>query len=291
MPGEKSIAIVSFNAHERSAVDQLLSDLASGAPSPWSRDGELSIRRRYGDEEWTLEHAPLQAQGNVIAAAQLAEFFNDRARPPDNVVFYGCAGATRKSESASAFLVKEANYLSLGTVSPGPNGSELVTLKNKWLCHLMPDGDDPPLKAVRFPRCSPDGQYGNLSDLTGIPTARVAATDKVLRIAPADPAPTPAQQGPPHDLFAKEEWSYAQGLAHVARVADPVIVEMESYGIGRLAEALLIIDRVVVLRITTDELTDHHKNDALQRDLLMQGRRLLGWVLAALYVPLDSVRA
>jgi hypothetical protein len=133
----KRVALVSFNANERHAVDLLLSDIASGAPSPWARDGELQVRRAVDDGEWRLQHVPLQAQGNVVAGAQLAEFFADHQRP-DYIVFNGCAGALRVEDVASVFLVEFANYLSLGTVQRSGNNEERVTVKNKWLCASIP---------------------------------------------------------------------------------------------------------------------------------------------------------
>src|SRR5664280_2284639 len=108
------VAIVSFNANERDAVDHLLRDLVSGAPSPWRGAGVRSIERDFGSDLWRLEHFPLLAQGNVVAATQLAELFRGRQRPPDFVVFYGCAGAIESQHTESVFLVKTANYASLG---------------------------------------------------------------------------------------------------------------------------------------------------------------------------------
>ena len=281
MPTLRSIGVVSFNANEANAVDRLLSDLASGAPSPWQRDGTDAIRRRFGPEEdWRLEHVPLLAQGNVLAAARLAEFFQDRSKAPDYVVFYGCAGAIDPANDASVFLVEDVNYLSLGTVEAAPAG-ELVTLKNKWLCHLDPAADVQPLDVVTFPACTPGGSF-DLPALSGIPLARVAATDKVVRVGRSG-IPEPVRKGPPHDRWKKAEWTYGQALDLVARGSGVVLVEMESYGIGRIAQALKIADRVVVLRVTTDALTDHGHTSARQLQLLEDGRRVLARVLAVLF--------
>lgn len=280
----KSIAIVSFNLNEERAVDLLLSDIASGGPSPWARDGERGIKRTYGSAEWRVHHVPLRAQGNVLAGAQLAEFFRDH-QPPDYVVFYGCAGAIAAEDDASMFLVRHVNYLSLGTVEQPPDEAERITLKNKWLCHVNPAADVDPLDVVSFPMCIPGSTRLDLCALSGIPAARVAATDKVVRIGPGA-VPSPVQAGPPHDRYAKDEWSYGQALALVAQASDSVIVEMESYGIGRTAQALKIEDRVVVLRVTTDALKDHAHSDDRQRDLLERGRHVLGRLLAILLNPI-----
>jgi hypothetical protein len=282
----RRIVIVSFNANERAAVDELLSDICTGAPSPWARDGELQITRNVDDAEWKLEHVPMLAQGNVIAGAQLAEFFADRV-VPDYVVFYGCAGALRQEDSASAFLVRFANYLSLGTVQPD-GARERVTLKNKWLCDLDPPGDVEPLPAVAFPLTIAGRAAIDVGALSGIPVARIVATDKVVLVRPAR-VPVPAVSAPPRDLYGKAEWSYAQALGLWLGSGEPVLVEMESYGIGRIAQALQISDRVVVLRVTTDTLADHADSDVAQRDLLLHARALLGRVIAILFDPTSIV--
>jgi hypothetical protein len=281
----KSIAVVSFNGNEAHAVDLLLSDLTPGAPSPWARNGERAIRRPYGTDEWRLEHVPLSAQGNVVAGAQLAELFADH-NPPDYIVFYGCAGALDARNTGSVFLVRYANYLSLGTVEPFSGPTESITLKNKWLCHVLPKEVDP-LDVVSFPMCMPGTGVLDLCGLSDIPPARVAATDKVIKIRPGI-APTPVLNAPPHDQYTKGDWSYGAALAHVASGGDAVIVEMESYGIGRIAQALKLEDRVVVVRVTTDSLADHAVSDEQQRNLLERGRHVLGRVLEVLFVPTES---
>jgi nucleoside phosphorylase len=222
------------------------------------------------------------AQGNVIAGAQLAEFFADRVAP-ENVVFYGCAGALRPQDAASAFLVEYANYMSLGTVQPD-GARERVTLKNKWLCDLDPPGDVEPLSAVAFPLTIAGRAAIDVRALSGLPVARVVATDKVLRVRP-EPAPAPMVSAPPRDLYAKDEWTYSQALGLWVGGGGPVLVEMESYGIGRIAQALHIADRVVVLRVTTDTLADHADSDADQQALLIRARHLLGRILAILFDP------
>lgn len=280
MAALRSIGVVSFNANEANAVDKLLSDLASGAPSPSRRDGTDAIRREFGpDEDWQLEHVPLLAQGNVIAAARLAEFFQDRSKAPDYVVFYGCAGAIDSADDASVFLVQDVNYVSLGTVEASDDG-ERVTLKNKWLCHLDPAADVQPLDVVAFPACTPGGSL-DLPMLSGIPRARVAATDKVVRVGPTN-IPPPVRAAPPQHRWYKDERTYGQALGLVARSSGVVLVEMESYGIGRIAQALKIADRVIVLRVTTDALSDHPHTSARQRQLLEEGRHVLARVLAVL---------
>ncbi|HEX4438234.1 MAG TPA: hypothetical protein VH061_15730 [Solirubrobacteraceae bacterium] len=268
-------------------MDELLSDLASGAPSPWRRGGERSVERDFGPDRWSLKHFPLLAQGNVVAAAQLAELFRVGQQAPDFVVFYGCAGAVESQHAESVFLVKTANYASLGTVEQD-GGNERITLKNKWLCHTYPPGDAEPLEVAVFPLCFGNGTI-NLPERSGIQTARVVATDKVVRVGPGS-LPAPAMLAPPHDSYLKGEWTYGQALTLAAAAGDVVLVEMESYGIGRIARALDIQDRVVIMRVATDALTDHQSSDAKQRELLRQGRQILGHLLVSLFAPSLSAR-
>jgi nucleoside phosphorylase len=283
----KSITVVSFNSNEARAVDLLLDDLGPAA-SPRGRQGERAISRRYGEDVWRLEHVHLSAQGNVLAGVQLAEFFADH-NPPDYVVFYGCAGALDPVNGESVFLVRHANYLSLGTVARANGAQETVTLKNKWLCHLRPGGEVEPLDVVSFPAAMTSSAL-DLCQLTGIPAARVAATDKVVRVGPGA-VPTPTQAGPPHALYAKAEWTYGEALAFIEDAAnEPVLVEMESYGIGRIAAALKFDERVVVLRVTTESLEDQADSDGRQRKLLERGRVMLGHVLLALFAPTALAR-
>ena len=286
------IGIVSFNENEAFAVDSLLSDLASGAPSPWRREGPQAIARDYGIDTWRLEHFSLLAQGNVVAAAALAAQFAATKPKLDFVVFYGCAGAVEPLDVGEVFLVQRAHYLSLGKVAPiekeGGGDGELVTLKNKWLCHLQPPVDAEPLTPGVFPLCSKSGPV-DIPAITGLPTARVAATDKVVTV-PVGVAPETREPGPPHDLYEKKEWTYGEALGFVAATAGPLLVEMESFGIARVAEALDILDRVVVLRVTTDRLVDHNRpggprGEDRQKRLLLQGRAVLGYLLAKLYEP------
>ena len=89
--------------------------------------------------------------------------------------------------------------------------------------------------------------------------------------------------GPPHPLYAKEEWTYGQALALMNNLGVNVLVEMESYGIGLIAQALHIEDQVVILKVTTDTLRDHADSADQQRALLERGRRVLGHVVAALF--------
>lgn len=283
--------MVTFNQNEAAAVDTLLRDLVNGPASPWKwprpRRGagaEVTIRRPFGQDLWQLDHIPLGAQGNVIAASELARLFRPRTRVPDYVVFYGCAGVINSSHQGRVFLVDSVNYLSLGTVDAAGSGAcEEITLKNKWLCYTYPQASVRPLRQMIFPLVNGHGSL-NVRSLTRLPIAQVAATDKVVRVKRGQ-APAPVASGPPHVAYPQADWTYAQALDLVAQAGNSVLVEMESYGIARVAEALSILDRVVVMRVATDSLADHANSDRAQKELLMGGRFDLGRLLARLFAP------
>ena len=285
----KHISIISFNRNEAAAVEHLLNLLSIS--SVWHRNGQTRIERTVdpGGHTWILEHIGLNAQGNVVAATQLASRFRAGTEPPAYVVFYGCAGAVNGGDGGSVFLVDSVNYLSLGTVDPTDGTGERVTLKNKWLCHVDDSGTPPedqpkPLETLRFPLCVPGKSHIDLPLLTGIPVARVLATDKVIRAAPTSP-PTPSVLGPPHDIYAKAEWTYREALALFAATQAVAIVEMESYGIAALMQVLGIADRVAVLRVTTDSLADKNATDDDQGTLLVEGIAALARVVETLLGP------
>ena len=94
------IGVVSFNENEAFAVDSLLSDLVSGAPSPWRREGPQAIARDYGTDTWRLEHFSLLAQGNVVAAAALAA--SSRRRNRSSISSSSMAARVRSNHSTSA---------------------------------------------------------------------------------------------------------------------------------------------------------------------------------------------
>jgi len=282
-----TIAVVSFNRNEERAVNQLLDDLLAEDGSPWtSQARNLIVRSAGSDEKWSIQHVPLRAQGNVMAAGQLASFFHNRRKAPDYVVFYGCCGAVREDHEASVFLVRHVTYVSLGTVSEDRNRKEQVTLKNKWLYELHPPAEVRPLERITFPLSIPGGGSLDLPSITGLPVARVASTDKVVHAGPTRP-PTPGRRG----LFPPDEWSYRETLALLQKEAeaDPLLVDMESYGIARIASALDITGRVAVLRVTTDRLTNKAHANRAQAELTMRGRYALGHLLYGLFTLRSSV--
>jgi len=280
------IGVVSFNQREADAVDALLDDLTN--ESAWSRHGSNGVSMSY-PREVVIDHHPLRAQGNVIAAARMAELLGAHQRQPDLLVFYGCAGAVDPANVGSAFLVGSVSYLSLGTVDVESTFPylERVTLKNKWLCHVA-GADAEPLETVTFNEVISGPALGlAASKLT---PCHVIATDKVVRIGPSGVAPAPQAQGPPHAVYSRGEWSYADGLAYVSDArTDPVLVEMESYGIGAVSKALRLENRVVIIRIATDDLVGHANSDEQQAQLLYQGRLALLSVVHALVFPHQEV--
>ncbi len=280
------INVVTFNDNERDAVEALLNELASGNRSPWARQGQLTIHRPYGDTQWTLSHIPLLAQGNVVAAAELARQYASAFDRPDFVIFYGCAGALDADNGESVFLIEDVNYLSLGSVDSDDNGGERIELKNKWLCFTDPPSGVDPLRPIRFPKVN--GEAPNLTELSGLPSARVAATDKLIHVG-ASASPSPTSPGPPYPTYKEGKWTYGQALDHIATSGDDILIEMESYGVGTIADSLGILEHVIVLRVATDTLTDHGKEREDGRDpqaeLLMDGRWILGHLLACLFLP------
>jgi hypothetical protein len=288
----RTIRVVTFNRNEEAAVSVLFDELLMRGPWQSIRGavGARRVQRSYGRDEWQLEHVPLKAQGNVLAAVHLADFFANRTTT-DSIVFYGCAGALRPADTRSVFLVESAQYLSLGKVRPAQSAStELVTLNNKWLCHTSPASHEAPLAPVVFPLCSPGGaSMLDLVKLTQLPVARVAATDKVIAVSPSPP-PSPAISGMAGNEYHPDQWTYGAALGLMeATSPNPVIVDMESYGIGRLAHALSLQEFVVILRVTTDALTDHARSDSEQEQLLLDGRLVLAHLLRHLFVGLTSI--
>jgi|GEM_PF-3785270 len=277
------INVVTFNENERVAVTELLDDLADGS-SKWRRDGDTAIKRNCGEDVWRLEHVALLGQGNVVAGAELARQFQSAEGTPDYVVFYGCAGVPDKGDVGSAFLAGAVNYLSLGTVDSS-TGGEKITLKNKWFCYTDPYSGVEPLPTIRFPLVRQGSQM--LEELAPLMPARVAATDKVIHVLPDDP-PDPLHKPPPRAEYESTPWTYAQALGLIAEAGEDLLVEMESYGIARIATSLEILDQVIVLRVITDALVDHGKEDDdcdQQATLLMEGRLVLGHLLACLFAP------
>jgi hypothetical protein len=288
--------IVTFNENEASAVDLLFDDLVN-------LSGGLVLRSRRDCIEfpagatplYTLRHHALNSQGNVVAATALAQLFFEMAasewRERSYFIFYGCAGTNDASLKDHVFLVSTVTYASLGTVDllkkpdrvqPNPCViPEKVTLKSKWLVHTDPREVDP-LPQVGLSLTLGTGAM-DLCVSTGIPKARAIATDKVIKVGLCSNPPTPIVPGPPHRVYRKEDWSYRQALDCIQSFADtPLLIDMESYGIGRIATALALQQRTVILRVVTDALADHTGSDTYQRTCLKGARNSIMAVVKAL---------
>ena len=264
-------AIVTFNEREAAAIEDLFNKLVALGLG-WNRLGPDGVERTVGSRQLLFRHHPLNSQGNVVAATCLAEFFTEADGQPDFVLFYGCAGVTDVNHIGNVFLVAQVSYASLGTVTANPLGSEVITLKNKWLCHTAPKEVEP-LQNVMFPNMIGTGAI-DLVKRTRIPAAHVVATDKVIKISPSTKPPTHLTSGPPHPIYKKDEWSYGEALSYTQQHTNlPLLVEMESYGIGMLAHALKIENRTIIVRVTTDALSDHTGSDQQQANLLLQFNR------------------
>ena len=208
-------------------------------------------------------------QGNVIAAAALSSSAWEKRA--DYYVFYGCCGAVDSTLVGHVFRAASVSYMSLGVVEKpaeprtqagwwwravsrrlGSPGAEVVKLKNKWIVPTTPS-EQAPLDPIQLTAGSA-GAAGSLSGL-GLPDAHVVATDKVIKVSPGV-APVPIFTPPP--TYTKEDWTYSQALALYTGVPTtrPVVIEMETFGIASTMQAMGLGDRVIVLRVVTDALSN-----------------------------------
>jgi hypothetical protein len=288
------IDIVTFNGNEAAAVNQLFRDMYT-IFRPWCSTGNsvITLQHRRLRNSYEINHRPLNAQGNVVAAGCLAGFYERKnPDPPEYVLFYGCAGALNKNDVSKAFLVEQASYASLGTVANNVHCQrqnincllgEKVTLKNKWLCDTdaSPKEVDP-LELIKFNQVLGKGFLFSLAHAKFLHSAHVVATDKVIKVGPATRPPRPkGRSASPNPIYVKGEWSYSEILAFAKNTYGhlPIIVEMESYGIGRIAKAAKLLDRIVIIRIVTDYLEDHSSSDKVQRSLLKERCLIIGLLL------------
>lgn len=264
------IALVTFNTAEEAAVDQLLDDICLN-PSHWNRHGRSAVLGPKASPTHLIDHHPLLAQGNVVAAIQLCRLFEHEAAP-DAVIFYGCAGAVHAMDSLSVFIANLALYCSLGHVKVAGT-AEVVQLKPKWI--TAQPGEPAPLPPMSLGLLATNAYF-----VPRISRAAVVATDKVVEVAKA--ASVPPLVPPP------DSWSYAQALAHVDHTYGsthgvPVIVDMESYGIAQAMAMKGLDEKVVVVRVTTDDLVSKNTEGAPnQEELLVEGRHALAEVIRAL---------
>lgn len=276
-----TVAIFTFTKNEATAVTELLTRLYIDLPvfgtTTWTPTDSVdeALEGRLSDGRTArVEHHPLSAQGNVVAAAALSR--STRENRADYYVFYGCCGSIDSKLVGQVFRAERVSYLSLGVVDASSDG-EVVKLKNKWIVQTQPD-EQAPLAAIEL-RAGSAGAPGSVSGLD-LPDAHVLATDKVIKVSPGAP-PVPLQTLASGPVYAKEDWTYSLALALYSGIAtQPVLVDMESFGIASAMRALGLCERVLVLRVVTDALSD--KVDQSEQDQLDFLRTGLGELASAI---------
>jgi hypothetical protein len=205
-----TVEIFTFTANEATAVTELLTrlyvDVPRFGPTVWTpaKLGEQVLEGRLNDGRTArLEHHPLSAQGNVVAAAELTRsvWGNQEKTRADYYVFYGCCGTVDPKLVGYVFRVKSVSYMSLGVVNDdddAPNG-EVVKLKNKWIVQTDSD-EQAPLRTIPLPAGSA-GAPGSVSGL-GLREAHVLATDKVIKVEPGT-APEAMHTGPTGSVYER----------------------------------------------------------------------------------------
>lgn len=260
--GSLRVSVVSFNANEREAIELLLNnDLAQAG---W----------RYGAGEWRdpsgtviVAHAALLAQGNVIAGAELAR--STVVKKSDYVIFYGCAGGVSDAAIGDVFAVSGVTYMSLGSVRDAGGGLETVRLKNRYVAPIQ-GAEDRRLRSIAMPTT---GLFNFVINAAKMRSCFALSTDKVVKVSPGH-VPSHVGATPAGKTFDDEEWTYAATAAYLAECSagTPVVLDMESYGGLAIADAILSLSKVLVIRVVTDSLGDHDGSDARQARLLARGR-------------------
>ncbi|OBH88183.1 hypothetical protein [Mycobacterium sp. E2989] len=279
-----TVAIFTFTRNEATAVTELLARLYVDLPvfgaTVWTpvKHGDESLEGRLSDGRTArLEHHPLSAQGNVVAAAALSR--STRENRADYYVFYGCCGTVDSKLVGQVFRAERVSYLSLGVVVASPDG-EVVKLKNKWIVRTHPD-EQAPLAAIEL-RAGSAGAPGSVSGFD-LPDAHILATDKVIKVSPGI-APVPMETLSSGPVYAREDWTYALALAlYSGMTTQPVLIDMESFGIASAMRALGLCERVVVLRVATDSLSDKaNQSEQDQLDFLRDGLAELAAAIATI---------
>lgn len=177
------------------------------------------------------------------------------------------------------FRAERVSYLSLGVVAASADG-EVVKLQNKWIVRTQPN-EQAPLDPIELG----GGAAGAPGSMLGldVPDAHVLATDKVIKISPGV-APVPIDTPPSGPIYAKGDWTYSLALALYSRMTTkPVLVDMESFGIASTMRALGLCERVLVLRVATDSLSDKaDQSDLDQLDFLRAGLAELAAAIATI---------
>jgi len=302
------VAIFTFTTTEKDAVRALLEPLLEH-PTDWTlTPGADWVVTRTLPNSTTVQvlHRHIAAQGNVIASTEFARAADyGNFNPPDYFIVYGCCGAIDKEFIGQLFRVSTVSYLSLGAVSQphanaptlvrllqigighlssaiGESVTEIVKVKNKWIVKTDDPNPQEPLGSLEL-RAGTKGAPGPLMLLT-IPHAHTLATDKVIRITPAAQAPRPRHYVRGEPVYSAGEWTYGQGLAHCRdHVPGPILIEMETFGIASTMRALALDDRVLVLRVVTDALSNKESQTKEQQLGLLKGQLpMLAHVLATI---------
>lgn len=285
-----TVVIFSFTTNEATAVTELLTrlyiDVAGYGPTVWTSTklgDEILVGHLSDGRTARLEHHPLSAQGNVVAAAELtrAVWGSREKKRAEYYLFYGCCGTVDPKLIGQVFRVKSVSYMSLGVVNDDAPNGEVVKLKNKWIVQTDSE-EQAPLETIALPAGSARA-LGSVSGL-GLREAHVLATDKVIKVAPGT-APESLHTGPTGPVYQKGEWTYSQALAQYIEIAPraDVLIDMETFGIASAMRALGLSDRVVVLRVVTDALCDKaQQTEDQQLELLSQGSAELANAIATI---------
>jgi hypothetical protein len=286
-----TVAIFTFTTNEATAVTELLTrlyiDVRAYGPTVWksTKLGDEILEGRLSDDRTArLEHHPLSAQGNVVAAAELtrAVWGNREKNRADYYVFYGCCGTVNPKLVGRVFRVKSVSYMALGVVNDDESKGEVVKLKNKWIVQTDSD-EQAPLKTIALTAGSARAA-GSVAGL-GLREAHVLATDKVIKVLPGA-APESTYDGPGGSVYEKGEWTYSEALAQYIGIAPrraAVLIDMETFGIASAMRALGLSERVVVLRVVTDALSDKaRQTEDQQLELLRDGSAELADAIATI---------
>jgi hypothetical protein len=292
---DRNVTVFTFNRNERDAVNELLDSYTAGSPAGqtvWHPIGGGSygvVATLANGATAEIRHKPLLAQGNVISGAELARTAYEDAKvrdPADDIyIYYACCGALDATLIRNAYRVSRVQYLSLGSVKPRCKFGETTKLKNKWFVRTEPTYQQP-LSSIELPTGTTPGPAW-LRGFT-IPRAFVLATDKVIEVLPSKKAPRSKgsdAQGPKYD---DEEWSYSKALAQCRDHCQnpgfgPILIEMETFGVASVADAMGLLDRVLVIRVVTDGLLNKSKDQGgKQREILFKKKDVLHRALATI---------
>jgi hypothetical protein len=259
---DRNVTIFTFNRNEMDAVNALLNRYTAGwrtGGSVWHPTGGGTygaVGTLLNGATAEIRHKPLLAQGNVISGAELARtaYEDPKARDPaaDVYIYYACCGALDATTIGKAYRVLRVQYLSLGSVKPRGKFDETAKLKNKWFVRTEPTYQEP-LSSIELPTGTTPGPAW----LRGfrIPTAFVLATDKVIEVLPSKDAPRDKGRDSQGPKYPDEEWTYSKALAQCRDYCSgPILIEMETFGVASVADAMGLLDRVLVIRVVTDGL-------------------------------------